>query len=345
MEYNGKIISIAYPDTFVNMSTEFMCKVLPMVGLGTKDYIKAGHAALILVSNDTEMAYYYDFGRYITPNGKGRVRGALTDSELEIPFRASFDKDGTLTNLDDFLMWLNDNPHKTHGEGRLVASVCEDINFEAAQHYILNLQRKGSIPYGAFDKRGSNCSRFVTDTILFATKNRRIKLGLGFNKLFTPSPLGNVQKAATIGKMFSVEKGHISVYSRSVVVENLTNYFHKKSDDIELGQVEKHPLPANAQYLPGIGCGAYFTLARTRKKYEYRIQKFDDYGHLDHDGVFEVNDADFNENHFYQFMYDSNCQYCHVKQDGYIFQFNFLRKTAVKKEKVVASLQQKERLA
>ncbi|MFP2996343.1 DUF6695 family protein [Spongiivirga sp. MCCC 1A20706] len=342
MEYNGKIISIAYPDTFVTMSTEAICKVLPWVGIGTKEYLKAGHAALVLISNDTEMAYYYDFGRYITPQGKGRVRGALTDSELEIPFRATFDKDGTLINLDDFLLWLDANPHKTHGEGRLVASVCEDINFEAAQHYIMNLQRKGSIPYGAFDKRGSNCSRFVTDTILFATRNRRIKLGLGFNKLFTPSPLGNVQKAATIGKMFSVENGNISVYDRSVFVENLTNYFHKKPGEITFDEEEKYPLPANAQYLSGTGCGAYFVLEKVQKRYEYRIQKYDDHGRLDHDGIFEVNDADFNINQFYQFMYDSNCQYCHIKQNGYIFQFDFLRKT-IKKEKT-PSLRQKGRL-
>ena len=79
---------LAYPDTFVTMSDEWICKLLPLVGLGTRDYIKAGHAALILIENRTGVARYFDFGRYVTPKGHGRVRGANTDAELEIPFKA-----------------------------------------------------------------------------------------------------------------------------------------------------------------------------------------------------------------------------------------------------------------
>ena len=195
------------------------------------------------------MAYYYDFGRYVTPYGKGRVRSSITDRELEIPFRARFDKDSNLLNLDDFLFWLDANPKKTHGEGRLVASVCEDIDFESAQHHILNLQKRGSVPYGAFVKDGSNCSRFVTDTILFATRNRRIKLSLTINKKFTPSPLGNVQKGSTFNQIFTVWDGNLTVYRKSVFIENLTNYFKRKQKDVQQQQQEYQPLPAGSQYI------------------------------------------------------------------------------------------------
>ncbi len=49
----GKLIVLAFPDTFVTVTNEWLCKFLPLVGLGTKEYIKAGHAALVLVENKT----------------------------------------------------------------------------------------------------------------------------------------------------------------------------------------------------------------------------------------------------------------------------------------------------
>ena len=77
--YSGKLIAIAFPDTLVRYSENFIQeKIFPLVGLGKKGYIKAGHAALLLVENATGNIFYYDFGRYITPPKHGRVRNALT---------------------------------------------------------------------------------------------------------------------------------------------------------------------------------------------------------------------------------------------------------------------------
>ncbi|MDE0599678.1 MAG: hypothetical protein OSB51_10935, partial [Dokdonia donghaensis] len=100
MKNTGKIIVLAFPDTFVKMSDELMCKILPLVGLGTRTHIKAGHAALVLIENETGVAQYFDFGRYITPPGKGRVRGALTDVELVVPVKAQI-KNHQLINLNE----------------------------------------------------------------------------------------------------------------------------------------------------------------------------------------------------------------------------------------------------
>ncbi len=100
----GKLIVLAFPDTFVTVTDEWFCKFLPLVGLGTREYIKAGHAALILVENKTGNAAYYDFGRYVTPEGLGRVRGANTDAELTLPFKANI-KQGRIENLSDFLFY------------------------------------------------------------------------------------------------------------------------------------------------------------------------------------------------------------------------------------------------
>ena len=219
MTYTGKIISLAFPDTFVRFSDEKnSTSILQFFGLGRNGVIKAGHAAFVLIENATGLAEYYDFGRYITPEGKGRVRSAETDVELEIPFKATFDSDRKLTNIDEFLLWLEKHPDKTHGSGRLVASVCDYIFYDKAKAFVLETQNKGSIPYSTFRKEGSNCSRIVTDTIINSTDKSRIRTPLLRNKMFTPSPLGNVDKGAMENKMYQVENGILIEYPNSVSV-------------------------------------------------------------------------------------------------------------------------------
>src|SRR6056300_340118 len=110
MKETGSILVLSYPDTFVKMSDELICRFLPWVGLGTKEYIKAGHAALVLINNKTGKARYYDFGRYITPSGYGRVRSSKTDAELEIPFKAIVKNTTSVSNIDEFLLWLDTHP-------------------------------------------------------------------------------------------------------------------------------------------------------------------------------------------------------------------------------------------
>ena len=87
---------------------------MPFVGVGTKQYIKAGHAALLLIENKTGLIRYFDFGRYSTPDGYGRLRSIETDAELHIGFKAILAPEGTLQNLEQILHWLTDNPQKTN---------------------------------------------------------------------------------------------------------------------------------------------------------------------------------------------------------------------------------------
>ena len=310
--HKGKIIVLAYPDTFVSVSDEWQCKFLPLIGLGTREYIKAGHAALVLIENQTGKASYYDFGRYVTPLGYGRVRGANTDAELEIPFKAAFSGDNSLENLEDFLLWLDSNPKKTHGEGRLIASVCEFVNFEAAEKYILDLQQRGSVRYGAFMSTESNCSRFVTDTILAATKEKGIRKALKFNKLFTPSTVGNVEKAGTTAVVFEVQGGLIREFNGTAFKENIKNYFHKDrpqqlADDLP-------ELPEKAQKLSGTGANAWFELLLEKlPSNHFRIKRYNDLHLPDFDGVYYTSET-FDASAPFSFTYDSNCEYCHILQ-------------------------------
>ena len=314
MKTTGKIIVLANPDTFVTVSDEWICKFLPLVGLGTREYIKAGHAALVLIENETCEARYFDFGRYVTPKGYGRVRGANTDAELALPMKAVIGKNNLLLNTDEFLLWLDANPQKTHGEGRLLASVCEAVDFELAEKFILNLQQKGSVRYGAFGFTESNCSRFVTDTLLAATYEKEVKKALKFNKLFTPSTIGNVEKAASSAQVFEVQNGEISLFNSTAFKENLKNYFHKKRPASEAGSLPK--LPENAQKLAGTGSNAWFELiTESLPENHFRIKRYNDLHELDYDGIYSVSEP-FEPLKHYRFTYDSHCEYCHILQNG-----------------------------
>ena len=316
MKQTGKILVLAFPDTYVTMSTEWICKILPLVGLGTKDYIKAGHAALVLIENSTGHAQYYDFGRYVTPKGHGRVRGANTDAELQLPITAKISEDNKLENLEELLVWLDANPQKTHGEGRLLASVCDAIDYDKAAAYITALQSRGSIPYGAFEKNGSNCARFVTDTILAATKDQKIRNALRFNKKFTPSTVGNVEKAATRREVFEVYDGNVLPFKGSALKENLTNYFDKNKKNTPVKSTDIFKNRPALQKLEGTGSSAWFEMRETSELplYHYNIRRFNDKGHMDFNGVYVS--EEFNAALPYQFTYDSHCAFCHVVQQG-----------------------------
>ncbi len=339
MKHTGKIIVLAFPDTYVTMSTEWICKVLPFMGLGTKDYIKAGHAALVLIENKTGTARYFDFGRYVTPVGHGRVRGANTDAELKLPVAPQLSTNNELENLNEILTWLNANPLKTHGEGRLLASVCETIDFHKAEQFILQLQEMGSIPYGAFGKTGSNCARFVTDTILASTSDKKIIKALKFNKKFTPSTVGNVVKANTLPQIFEVCNGSVTLFKGTALKENLTNYFHKKkSESNPVNDAEKKHLNFShnpqLQKLSGTGSNAWFEIVETQlPANHFNIKRYNDLGEVDYDGVYVS--KEFNASLPYQFTYDSHCAYCHILQEdkkiklestGTLKQFNSLQK-------------------
>lgn len=315
MSPTGKIIVLAFPDTFVKMSDELMCRILPLVGLGTRTHIKAGHAALVLIENATGHAQYYDFGRYITPPGHGRVRSAKTDVELEIPFKAVI-QDDTLTNLNAFLLWLAEHPEKTHGSGRLLASLCEAIDYDRAIAYIENLQQQGSIPYKAFGATGSNCSRLVTETLLAATSNKRIISGLKHNKRFTPSTVGNVEKAALDSKIYEVRAGCVQTYRGSALQENLRNYFDKKKPQIPytVARNVSDVLPAEVQLLTGTGSSAYFHLEKADEDWG-RITRYTEEGDRDFSGYAALPKG-FTFEKPYHFVYDSHCAYCHIEQDS-----------------------------
>ena len=327
MDNTGIILTLAYPDTVVMVAEEWYSPILRFIGIGKKNYLKAGHAALVLIEKETGILEYHDFGRYITPEPNGRVRGRDTDNELDFPIRAHVEN-GTIKNLNDILIFLASQPKLTHGDGDLIASVCECVDYKKARTHITMMQDRHFIRYAAFLKEGTNCARFVTDALIASVKDTHMEKQLVQSKWFTPSTVGNVLLSNTGEYPFRVTAtGDISEFKGSQKSENLRCFLDKLKDHEPnfVGTLEPKSvdgLHESAQWLSGIAAGAWFELQKTDKTSEYRYKRISPYGDVNVDAVFIVEDASFDYNKGYKFVHYSNCKFFHVEQEGKVFRFD-----------------------
>ncbi|GAA3578121.1 DUF6695 family protein [Snuella lapsa] len=326
MTSTGIILTLAYPETIVMVSEEWFSPYLRFFGIGKKDYVRAGHAALVLIDKSTGVLEYHDFGRYITPEPHGRVRGRDTDNELHFPLVANI-KDDTITNLGDILEFLGTHPKFTHGEGKLVASVCDAVDYKKARAHINRMQDKHFIRYAAFIKEACNCARFVTDTLIASVRDKAIKKKLQNSKLFTPSTVGNVLLANTGEQVFAVsESGAISEFTGSQKSENLRCFLdrlkdHKPSFEGTLFPRLVEGLHEKAQWLSGIAAGAWFELYPTHQDAVYYFKRISPYGNIDVYDKYVVNDTRFDYYQAFEFVHYSNCKFFHVKQQETVYKF------------------------
>lgn len=320
VEADGVILVLSYPDTVVRPAySEFSSKIWPFFGVGGKDAVQAGHAALLLINKNNGDVDYYDFGRYITSFGYGRVRSKLTDVELEVPVKAVF-KNKKLVNINQLLLWLDQHPEKTHGEGRLVASINNSINYNKALAFVNSLINKKEIPYGAFVKNGSNCARFVTDTVINSCEQKRVRTKLKASNIFTPSPIGNAIKGNDDNEIFIVENSKVLTYTnRSIVKEYAACFFKKIEVEVNLKGTE---LPnrevfdlEGGTWLGGIGSGAWFKVTEYLEDNNYSVCRYTSKGLKDFEGVFKIETPGFSLGKSYTFLHPSNCLEMYLVQD------------------------------
>jgi len=326
MNNTGFIIGLAYPDTIVKISDERLVPYLRFLGIGKKNYIRAGHAALVLINKSTGILQYFDFGRYISPQGYGRVRGKDTDNELDFSLKAEI-KDGKIQNINELLKFLATNPKLIHGEGRLIASVCNEVDYTKARKYITSMQERNFIRYGAFMKKATNCSRFITTTLIASVTNKNTVKRLFKSTRFTPSTVANVVIANTEEFIYEVsEKGDISEFKSSVTKENLRCFLDRLKTYKPTLIGNQHPkelegVHENAQWLGGVGSGAWFELHKTDNNTEYNYRRIAPCGNVNVNDVFVVNDSAFNYTEAFNFEQNSNCKFFHVKQNDKVFKF------------------------
>ena len=327
MANTGIILTLAYPDTIVMVSKEWFSPFLRFIGIGKKNYLRAGHAALVLINKATGVLEYHDFGRYITPEPTGRVRGSDTDNELHMPLRAIIEDD-VILNLNDILKYLATHPKITHGEGKLVASVCSLVDYNLARKHITNMQEQHFIRYAAFKKNACNCARFVTDTLIVSVTNEKIKKRLKKSKRFTPSTVGNVLLANTERQVFEVsELGEISVFGGSQRSENIRCFLdplknHQVNFEGTLIPKYFEGLNEKAQWLSGIAAGAWFELHKDDIETKYVFRRLSPHGHLDVHDYFVTETEGFNYHEPFEFVHYSNCKFFHIKQSDKLYRFD-----------------------
>jgi len=323
----GIILTLAYPDTIVSHAQEWYSSLLKYIGIGNKTSVRAGHAALVLINKATGVLEYHDFGRYITSEPNGRVRGSITDNELVIPITAEIKEDRIL-NIHVILKFLATHPKLTHGDGRLVASVCNVINYQLARTHINNMQAREFIYYAAFKKEASNCARFVTNSLIASVTDSNIKKALIQSKYFTPSTVGNVLIANTNKSPFEIsDQGIISEFKGSQKSVNLKCFLDRlkgyKPSLVGTRLPKKvKGLHDKAQWLSGIAAGAWYEIYKTEILGAYRCKRISPYGNIDCDAIFIVKDISFDYDRPYQIIYYSNCHFFHVKQRGKIFRLD-----------------------
>ena len=330
LQNDAFILTLAYPETIVMVADEWYSKFLHLVGVGKKNYVRAGHAALVLIDKSTGVLEYHDFGRYITEAPNGRVRGRSTDGELNFPIKAEIRND-TIINLEDILIFLATNPKLTHGESHLMASVCNAIDYKSARTHINAMQAKGCIPYAAFADNGCNCARFVTDSIIAGLTDEVIKKRLINYKWFTPSTGGNAIKADTENFVYKVsDTGEIGEFKSTIKKENLRLFLDRLKDHKPnfVGTLEpKHNDEKHdeAQWLSGIAAGAWFELHHINHDEEFRFRRVSPDGNVDIDSVFKVNISGFEYDKDYKFIHYSNCLFFHIEHNEQTFKFDFIR--------------------
>jgi len=195
------IITLAWPEGMV-MSAGAWYDVVA----STNGKYRVGHSAILLVNGTTNRVHYFDFGRYHTPNGYGRVRDIETDADVEV-INAKING-SKIDNIEDILHFVSEMK-STHGEGKMYASLISNIDFDKAYIRSKGLQDKGMLPYGPFVREGTNCSRFVATVIKSAGPSFIKKLRLKYPFCISPSPKRNV----------SISNNHYYVVENGVIIQ------------------------------------------------------------------------------------------------------------------------------
>ena len=185
---NDFVIVLAWPEGLVKAAGSWYDSLF-----ATDGKYRVGHSALILVNSSNNSLHYFDFGRYHTPVGFGRVRDVETDPDITLYTKVII-SDNNIMNVDEILIELS-NLKAVHGEGRLYASVLRNINFDKAYAKAKQIQDEGAIAYGPIVQTGTNCSRFVAAIMRAGEPHWYTNLRLKYPFTLSPSPKRNVSIA------------------------------------------------------------------------------------------------------------------------------------------------------
>ncbi len=280
---SGALIVMAYPDLIVRITESSYHSALTYIGIGDGERTRAGHACMVLIKNNSSTFEYFDNGRYIAPEGFSRVGGADTDIETLVEVEAKWE-DGKIANLEELLQWLYDHPEKTHGEGDLYASVNYNVSYDRVKEYIDELQKIDIIPYGPFEKEGSNCSRFVTDAMSVGILDDKTQEKIEDLYRITPAVLGNVEAASSDGIYYRVTSDSLYITNEDLIDTQrklLFDWGENYPDYCPIGSlVEPQGVKDSEewQWLSGIGYGVWYNIKPTEVANRFTVSQYNNKG-------------------------------------------------------------------
>ena len=315
MSENGMIIALAYPDSFVRTTEGRYNKVLERCGIVNHGLVRAGHSACLIVDRSSGLVRYADFGRYITPEFKGRARTLITDPDVRIEIKARF-RSGILVNLSEILSYLTERPELTHGEGQLYAGLFYNVDVGKAWRLARKLSLAGSIDYGPFTLRGTNCSRFVRTLI-----NEASEIGI-VHRLFRairmpiPMPLDIIMLAGKNnrwvyrnGQLENVSLNQLGIWRKLFEKPGSRDIIHVERKSLYSGE---------GTWLENCGAGSWFHIEKVNED-QVLISRKDERGRT----IFTYwyhKPYELRVEASYSFDYDTHAQLAHIIQNGRRFQ-------------------------
>lgn len=217
--HNGFAICVAWPETKCKQAGSWYDPLMRLIRFNKSGYYKVGHAAVILIDPATQKCFYFDFGRYHSPHGKGRVRSEQTDHDLSVKTNADINqKNQIIKNIDDILLEIAGNK-SCHGDGELYASYCP-VNFALSYSAAIRMQEKEFISYGPFINNGTNCSRFVNQVVLKGKPSSLRRIFLQYPAMLSPTPFWNVVSAGNIFKIIRIKPLSQENLNKDVLKQN-----------------------------------------------------------------------------------------------------------------------------
>jgi len=311
----GAFVALSWPDTKIKNASSWYDGLMKVMGICKDGYYHVGHAALLLIDYRNGDVRYFDFGRYHTPFGYGRVRDEQSDPELSINTKAIVEN-RTIINIKDILLELQDNK-STHGDGKLVSSVTDDIDYDLAVASAKSIQGREAVPYGPFQFTGSNCSRFVATVYKSGFTSYFKKRRISNWYLYFHTPTSNIIFTHTKENVFIIERGEFRIETSMMDIYNNISKV-SKTNNIEKPST-KIKLPESVYRLSGTGGDAFFQLDRTSKSHLFRVRRYSEYGEVEFDDLFQLQTIGFDINKHYEFDYISNGIAIKIKQGDKVF--------------------------
>lgn len=326
--YHDLALILTWPDATIRGDEKWMM-FFKKIGIVKNLNFKVGHTGIVIIKRETGEMLFYDFGRYITPRGYGRARSTFSDPHLEIDLRATFDND-RIANLDEIAERFETLKPAMHGEGILYFSVAQHINFELAKAYGDDCVRQGNFPYGAIARKNNNCSRFIVRMLMASSERYNWRHSINFPETFKASPISNIVNAVPDRMIFSYAPGQSLKHFRMNRWQSLCFFIGKLADNVIRKRAIDLPddriigrldlpdrpgaLPDDAQYLGGIGDGAWFCIQPTPDD-KIIIERFTSNGQPEYVVIGEASvPVDLSQS--FEVTYDSHLLVTHISQSG-----------------------------